>query len=439
MRGREGRAAARPSRSSPRPRARVRAGSYHRVPQGARCPRRSCATVRRPRSARSSSWSPRSGVTGCSWSCGTTATRWTGRATTRSALLAARTGVEVVATNNVHYATPDRRRLATALAAIRVASQPRRARRLAAGHAVRPPAQPGRAAPALRPVSGRGRADRRHRGRVRVRPQGRGAEPARLPGARRPHRHELVARAHPARRGRVLPAHPRALRAGDAPDRLRARRDRAARLPRLLPAAARHRRVLPDQRHLLPGPGERGEQRGLLRARGHQGRCRRARPALRAVPLHRARRPARHRPRHRAPTPRGGDPVRLREVRAGPRRAGGERHHLPAALGAARDGEGRGALARPRRRDHPLDRPVALPARARSTTSARARTRRPSPSSCSSSRTRCRTSPATSASTPAGWSWPTGRSWSAARWSGRAWRTARCSSGTRTTARPRAW
>ncbi len=35
------------------------------------------------------------------------------------AKLAARTGVEVVATNNVHYATPDRHRLATALAAIR--------------------------------------------------------------------------------------------------------------------------------------------------------------------------------------------------------------------------------------------------------------------------------------------------------------------------------
>jgi len=35
------------------------------------------------------------------------------------AMLAARTGVEVIATNNVHYATPDRRKLATALAAIR--------------------------------------------------------------------------------------------------------------------------------------------------------------------------------------------------------------------------------------------------------------------------------------------------------------------------------
>ena len=40
-------------------------------------------------------------------------------------------------------------------------AQPRRARRLAARHPVRAPAQPGRAAPALRPLSRRGRARRR--------------------------------------------------------------------------------------------------------------------------------------------------------------------------------------------------------------------------------------------------------------------------------------
>ena len=120
-------------------------------------------------------------------------------------------------------------------------------------------------------------------------------------------------------------------------------------------------------RHLLPGPGERGQQRGLLRARRHQGRRRRARPAVRAVPLARARRPARHRPRHRAPAPRGGDPVRLRQVRARPRRAGRERDHLPAALGAAGDGEGRRPLTRPRRRAHQVDRPVGARAAARST------------------------------------------------------------------------
>ena len=202
---------------------------------------------------------------------------------------------------------------------------------------------------------------------------------------------------------RPLPVDALAPRAGDAPDRARARRDRAAQLPRLLPRAGRHRRVLPRARHLLPGPGERGEQRGLLRARRHQGRRGRARPAVRAVPLARARRPTRHRPRHRAPAARGGDPVRLRQVRPRPRRAGRERHHLPAALGAARDGEGDGPLTRSRRRAHQVDRPVGSRRRARSTRSRPTRARRRCRRSRSISPSRCSTSRATSASTRAGW------------------------------------
>ena len=62
-----------------------------------------------------------------------------------------------------------------------------------------------------------------------------------------------------------------------------------------------------------------------------------------------------------------------------------------------------------------------------------------SPSSRSTSPSRCSTSRVTSASTRAGWCWPTVRSSSSARSSGRAWRIAPCSSGTRTTARPPAW
>ena len=73
------------------------------------------------------------------------------------ARLAARAGVEVVVTNNVHYATPDRHRLATARGDPQPA-QPRRARRVVAGHSVRASAQSGRAAPALRSLSGCGRA-----------------------------------------------------------------------------------------------------------------------------------------------------------------------------------------------------------------------------------------------------------------------------------------
>ena len=148
-------------------------------------------------------------------------------------------GVEVVATNNVHYATPARRPLATALAAIRAAPLARRDRRLAARRAVRAPAQrrPSRHRRFARWPGAVERTVEIARG-VRVRPAARGAEPARLPGARRPHRDELAARAHPARRGASCypSTHPQH-DAGDAPDRLRARRDRAARLPRLLPAA----------------------------------------------------------------------------------------------------------------------------------------------------------------------------------------------------------
>ena len=126
-------------------------------------------------------------------------------------------------------------------------------------------------------------------------------------------------RAHRAGRHRPLRPDPRpAARAGArgvGPDRPRAGRHRAARLPRLLPHRVGHRRVLPASRHLLPGPGLGGQLGGLLRPRHHQRRRGDARPAVRAVPLARARRPARHRHRHRERPPRGGHPVRLRALR----------------------------------------------------------------------------------------------------------------------------
>ena len=106
-------------------------------------------------------------------------------------------------------------------------------------------------------------------------------------------------------------------------------------------------------------------------------------------------------------------------------------------IGAARDGQGRRPLTRPRRRAHEVDRPVGEGRRRVREREGRgpAGARR----SSSTSPGRCSTSRATSASTPAAWSWPTGRWWSSARSSGRAWRTGRCSSGTRTTARPPGW
>ena len=66
--------------------------------------------------------------------------------------LAARHDVGCVATTNAHYATPAQRRLATALAAVRAAPQPRRARPVAAGRGRRPPPLGRRAAPPLRPL-----------------------------------------------------------------------------------------------------------------------------------------------------------------------------------------------------------------------------------------------------------------------------------------------
>ena len=77
----------RPRAGAPRPaaeRGQRLAGSCSPAVARARCPPRSCATVPRPRGARSTSSSTRSAATACSWSCGTTAIRSTGTATTRS-------------------------------------------------------------------------------------------------------------------------------------------------------------------------------------------------------------------------------------------------------------------------------------------------------------------------------------------------------------------
>ena len=155
--------------------------------------------------------------------------------------------------------------------------------------------------------------------------------------------------------------------------------------------------------HLLPGSRQRGQQRGLLRARHHQGRRGVARPAVRAVPVARARRSARHRPRHRERPARGGHPVRVRPLRPAPRRAGRQRHHLPRPLGGARHGQGARLRAGPAGRVEQADRRVG-PGRGhrppRGPTAGRPRHPR---SRCSSWRRRSRTCRATSASTRAAW------------------------------------
>ena len=133
--------------------------------------------------------------------------------------LADRARVEVVATNNVHYATPARRRLATALAAVRA----RRSLDDLDGWL------PAGAGAHLR--SGLEQAARlaRYPGTVelaaelgrdlRLRPGAGRAPPARLPGPAGPHRDDLAARA--GRPGRDPALRPPAGRAD--PGRLRAR------------------------------------------------------------------------------------------------------------------------------------------------------------------------------------------------------------------------
>ena len=203
-----------------------------------------------------------------------------------------------IATNNVHYATPARRPLATALAAVRarrsldevdpwlpaaslahLRSGAEQARHMARyPGVVEAAAALGRAiafdlslvAPSLPPYPVPGRA---RRDGVPA-PAGRGWSP---PPLRRSPRAPACVVGH----------------------RSRARCDRAPRVPRLLPRGVGHRRLLPPVRHLLPGSGERGEQCGLLRARHHQGRCGGIGAAVRALPVATARRAARHRHRHR--------------------------------------------------------------------------------------------------------------------------------------------
>ena len=136
---------------------------------------------------------------------------------------------------------------------------------------------------------------------------------------------------------------------------------RPARVRGVLPHRLGPHPVLPPRGHLLPGPRLGRELGGLLRARGDQRRRGVARAALRAVPVAGARRPARHRRRHRVGASRGGDPVRLRPLRPPPRRPGRERDHLPAALRGARRRQAlgdtaEGALGRGRARRAALGR-----------------------------------------------------------------------------------
>ena len=86
------------------------------------------------------------------------------------ALLAVDRGVDMVATNNVHYATPARRPLATALAAVRARRPLDELDGWLPAAATAHLRGRGRAGPALRPLARGGRPGRRARPGVRLRP-----------------------------------------------------------------------------------------------------------------------------------------------------------------------------------------------------------------------------------------------------------------------------
>ena len=127
-------------------------------------------------------------------------------------------------------------------------------------------------------------------------------------------------------------------------DRQGARPDRRARLCRLLPDDVGDRPLLPPGGNPVPGPGLGRELRGVLLPRDHRGRPDAGGPAVRAVPVARAARAPRHRPRHHACAARGGDPARLRQVRPRSRRHGGERRALSCTVRGARGREGARSL-----------------------------------------------------------------------------------------------
>ena len=292
-----------------------------------------------------------SGATTSRSSCGTTATRSTRPATTPWPTLAVRAGVDLVATNNVHYATPSRRPLATALAAVRARRSLDEIDGWLPGRRPAPTCARGPSRPAASPAT----------------PAWSSGPPSSASSA--PSTCSWSPRT--CRRSRAPTASTRWATSG-------AWSPRRAAGPALRPAPSASGCPAPTRRSttsstsssssaspatssscgtssssasgsdiFCQGRGLGRQLRGLLRARHHQRRRGRPRPAVRALPVARARRPARHRPRHRERPARGGHPVRLRAARPRPRRAGRQRHHLPGQVGGPRHGQGARLRARP--------------------------------------------------------------------------------------------
>ncbi len=296
---------------------------------------------------------------------------------------------------------PARRPLATALAAVRARRSLDEIDGWLPAAAARAPAQRRRAGSAGSPATPARSARAVEIGaELRVRPAARRARSCPTTRARRAHRDDAGCASSPWRgAARALPGDRPSAPGGVRADRPRARRDRAARLPRLLPGRRTTSSSSAARRTSTARAGARRPTPRSATRSASPRPTRSARPAVRAVPVARARRPARHRPRHRVRPARRGDPVRLRTLRPRARRAGGQRHHLPAAVGGARHGQGARLLARPAGRVDQADRPVGRV----SPTAEQCDARHPARRCVDARRRRCRTSRATSASTPAAW------------------------------------
>ncbi len=359
------------------------------------------------------------------------------------ATLAARAGVEIVATNNVHYATPKERPLATALAAIRARRSARRPRWLAPGRRRRPPAQPRPNSTAASPA-GPARSSAPWRS-----PQACAFDLAMaaphlpdFPVPPGPRRDELAAGAGLGRRRPPLPAEP--------PE-----------------ARPRPRRRIAGELDLIEELGFAGYfllvhdlvefcRRENLYCQGRGSAANSA--VCYALGITKADAVGLGLLFERFLSPeRDGPPDidldieherREEAIQYVYRRYGRDRAAQVANVITYRP---RSALREMAKAGRAVTRrrPTPWPSRSRA---GRCGKRRPTPAAispgrrtkagrasrrwCSTWPARCRASPATSGSTPAAWSSPTGPSSSTARRSGRRWRTAPSSSGTRTTAPP---
>ena len=236
-----------------------------------------------------------------------------------STLSRRRLSVRLVATNDVHYHVPERRALHDVVTAIRLKCTVEELgfHRFASAERHLKPARGD--APAVPRAPAGDRVHSRNRRSLPFQPRS-----APLPVSRRVRgRRDADAEARaPDLEGRRLPLPRGRSRHGRSDDPARVRPDRAQGNRAVLPDRARDCQPGARDGHPLPGPRLGRQFRRLLLPAHHRGRSRQERRAVRALPVERTRRAARHRRRFRARAARGHHPVDLPDQGADPRRPG---------------------------------------------------------------------------------------------------------------------